>query len=47
MNTWHVDFSRPGWRCPDCTWAPDGPDGPRLLEACELHGASSTLHATA
>ncbi len=37
MNTWHVDFSRPDWRCPDCTWATDRPEGPALLEACELH----------
>lgn len=25
MNTGHVDFSRPDWRCPDCTHEPAGP----------------------
>ena len=46
MNTWHVDFSRPDWRCPDCTWTAEGPDGPELAEACEFH-AGTALRSTA
>jgi hypothetical protein len=53
MNTWHVDFSRPGWRCPDCRWdvgEPEGSsrsEGPRLVEPCELHQEAMTLRSTA
>ena len=46
MNTWQVDFSRPDWRCPECTWAAEGPDGPRLVEACELHDAGAAVRSS-
>jgi hypothetical protein len=47
MNVWHVDFSRPGWRCPDCTWGEEGPGGPELVEPCELHEAPVSVRSTA
>ena len=53
MNTWHVDFSRPGWRCPDCRWDARGQgrleeaEEPLLVKPCELHGETMTLRSTA
>jgi hypothetical protein len=53
MNTWHVDFSRPGWRCPDCRWdaegaeASAGPEGPRLVAPCELHEEAMVMRSSA
>jgi hypothetical protein len=52
MNTWHVDYSRPGWLCPDCRWdtaaaEAAGPDRPRLVEPCDLHGEAMSLRSSA
>jgi hypothetical protein len=53
MNTWHVDFSRPGWRCPDCRWDARGHgrleegEEPLLVKPCELHEEAMTLRSTA
>ena len=47
MDTWHVDFTRPDWHCPDCTWGADGSGGPQLLEPCELHVTAAKLRSTA